>query len=72
MKILSLAVLALISNTQAIYLRTVRPYVKSNDPLFSDDGEAVETSLTSIKSAEKTFGTTYENRIPEEQMKEMI
>ena len=67
MKILSsIAVIALINNTSGIYLRTVRPYNKSNDPLFSDDGEAMETSLTSIKSAEKTFGTTYENKIPEE------
>ena len=67
MKVLSsLAVLALINSSSAIYLKTHRAYNRSNDPLFSDDGEAVDTSLTSIKSAEKSFGAKFENHIPEE------
>ena len=42
------------------------------DPLFSDDGEAVETSLTSIRSSEKSFGTKFENKISDLEMKELI
>ena len=53
----TIAILALVNNVSAIYLTGKRPYNQSEDPLFSDDGDAVATSLLSIKAAEKSFGT---------------